>query len=104
MGRLTVIRSLTHRDPVHGTVYQTPGIPEVDTQDRGDLFWSSASTATRLGCLTLREELSRASSHAAVPVGLQAPRLPSAGLDRARARASEKNPRRRYPSGRLPPG
>jgi hypothetical protein len=31
MDRLTVVRSLTHPYPLHGTVYATTGIPEVDT-------------------------------------------------------------------------
>jgi len=31
MDRLTVVRSLTHPYPLHGTVYATSGIPEVDT-------------------------------------------------------------------------
>lgn len=30
--RLTVVRSLTHPYPLHGTVYATTGIPEVDTK------------------------------------------------------------------------
>lgn len=32
MDRLTVVRSLTHPYPLHGTVYATTGIPEVDTK------------------------------------------------------------------------
>jgi len=32
MDRLTVVRSLTHPYPLHGTVYATSGIPEVDTK------------------------------------------------------------------------
>lgn len=32
MDRLTVVRSLTHPYPLHGTVYATTGIPEVDTR------------------------------------------------------------------------
>ena len=32
MDRLTVVRSLTHPFPLHGTVYATTGIPEVDTK------------------------------------------------------------------------
>jgi len=32
MDRLTVVRSLTHPFPLHGTVYSTTGIPEVDTK------------------------------------------------------------------------
>jgi hypothetical protein len=32
MDRLTVVRSLTHPFPLHGTVYATSGIPEVDTK------------------------------------------------------------------------
>jgi hypothetical protein len=32
MDRLTVVRSLTHPYPLHGTVYSTTGIPEVDTK------------------------------------------------------------------------
>jgi hypothetical protein len=31
MDRLTLVRSLTHPYPLHGTVYATTGIPEVDT-------------------------------------------------------------------------
>jgi hypothetical protein len=32
MDRLTVVRSLTHPYPLHGTVYATTGIPDVDTK------------------------------------------------------------------------
>lgn len=32
MDRLTVVRSLTHPFPLHGTVYATTGIPDVDTK------------------------------------------------------------------------
>lgn len=32
MDRLTVVRSLTHPYPLHGTVYATSGIPDVDTK------------------------------------------------------------------------
>ena len=32
MDRLTVVRSLTHPYPLHGTVYATTGIPDVDTR------------------------------------------------------------------------
>lgn len=32
MDRLTIVRSLTHPYPLHGTVYATTGIPEVDTK------------------------------------------------------------------------
>ena len=32
MDRLTVVRSLTHPYPLHGTVYAMTGIPEVDTK------------------------------------------------------------------------
>jgi hypothetical protein len=32
MDRLTVVRSLTHQFPLHGTVYALSGIPEVDTR------------------------------------------------------------------------
>src|SRR5689334_2569919 len=32
MNRLTVVRSLTHPYPLHGTVYATTGIPDVDTK------------------------------------------------------------------------
>ncbi len=32
LDRLTVVRSLTHPYPLHGTVYATTGIPEVDTK------------------------------------------------------------------------
>ena len=32
MDRLTVVRSLTHPYPLHGTVYATTGIPNVDTK------------------------------------------------------------------------
>lgn len=32
MDRLTVVRSLTHPFPLHGTVYATSGIPDVDTK------------------------------------------------------------------------
>jgi hypothetical protein len=32
MDRLTVVRSLTHRYPLHGTVYALTGVPDVDTR------------------------------------------------------------------------
>ncbi|MDA0835121.1 MAG: DUF1501 domain-containing protein [Planctomycetota bacterium] len=32
MDRLTIVRSLTHPYPLHGTVYATTGIPDVDTK------------------------------------------------------------------------
>lgn len=32
MDRLTVVRSLTHPYPLHGTVYATTGVPDVDTK------------------------------------------------------------------------
>lgn len=32
MDRLTVVRSLTHRFPLHGTVYALTGVPDVDTR------------------------------------------------------------------------
>src|SRR5205814_10503200 len=32
MDRLTAVRSLTHPFPLHGTVYATTGIPDVDTK------------------------------------------------------------------------
>jgi hypothetical protein len=34
--RLTIVRSLTHPYPLHGTVYATTGIPEVDTKIEAD--------------------------------------------------------------------
>ena len=54
MDRLTVVRSLTHPYPLHGTVYATTGIPEVDTKIESQPRHHSAVAVHRFARRLLR--------------------------------------------------
>ena len=54
MDRLTVVRSLTHPYPLHGTVYATTGIPEVDTKIEAPAAAQAAVAVHRVAGRLLR--------------------------------------------------